>query len=405
MRKKRIAIIGTVGLPASYGGFETLAEHLVDELAGEFDMTVYCTAKKYPKQSRQSYYKGARLKYLPFDANGLQSIIYDSLSILHALFYADVLLVLGVSGGFMLPFVKSFTSKKIIVSIDGIEWKRNKWSKLARWYLWAAEWVAVRYSHADISDNESIQDYTAIRYKTLSHIIEYGADHTLQVKPTQEDRSKYDFVGQPYAFKVCRIEPENNIHVVLEAFSKLPKHKLVLVGNWKNSEYGKTMRETYGRFSNIHLLDPIYNQRELDMLRGNCLVYIHGHSAGGTNPSLVEAMYLGLPVIAYDVTYNRTTTEKKALYFRSADDLVHVIEHTTVACLKRHALIMKTIADRRYTWKQIANRYRYLVMKVLQASGKERIEPTKVISIFSSDYLHQNGMAHLQSPSYFFEKR
>lgn len=405
MRKKRIAIIGTVGLPASYGGFETLAEHLVDELSAEFDITVYCTAKKYPKKDRQSIYKGARLKYLPFDANGLQSIIYDSISILHALFYADVLLVLGVSGGFMLPFVKLFTNRRIIVSIDGIEWKRNKWSKLARWYLWAAEWVAVRYSHADISDNESIQDYTAIRYKTLSHIIEYGADHTLQVKPSLEDRKKYSFIGKPYAFKVCRIEPENNIHVVLEAFTQLPRHTLVMVGNWNNSEYGKQMRATYGSYENIHLLDPIYNQRELDMLRGNCLVYIHGHSAGGTNPSLVEAMYLGLPVIAYDVTYNRTTTEKKALYFRTSKDLVAIIQNTSIPMLKRYAMVMKTIADRRYTWKQIANRYRFLVLKVLQSSGKERIAPSKITGMFSKEYLLKNGMAHLESPTYFFEKR
>ncbi|MCU0323619.1 MAG: DUF1972 domain-containing protein [Chitinophagaceae bacterium] len=297
-KKPKIAIIGTVGLPAKYGGFETLAEHLVDEMSNQFDISVYCTKKKYPKGSRPKKYKGAKLIYLPFDANGLQSVVYDSLSILHALFFADVLLILGVSGGFMLPFVKLFTNKKIIISIDGIEWKRNKWSKLAKWYLWAAEWMAVKFSHADISDNESIQDYTAIRYKTLSNIIEYGANHTMQVKAEPEDKQKYPFLTMPYAFKVCRIEPENNIHVVLEAFSKLPQHTLVMVGNWKNGEYGIELRKQYQSFSNIILLDPIYNQRELDLLRSNCLVYVHGHSAGGTNPSLVEAMYLGLPVIA-----------------------------------------------------------------------------------------------------------
>ena len=117
--------------------------------------------------------------------------------------------------------------------------------------------------------------------------------------------------------RVCRIEPENNVHVVLKAFAQLPEKTFVMVGNWNNSEYGKSMKADYGNYSNIHLLDPIYDQVKLDKLRSNCLVYIHGHSAGGTNPSLVEAMYLGRPVIAFDVSYNCVTTENKALYFKN----------------------------------------------------------------------------------------
>jgi glycosyltransferase involved in cell wall biosynthesis len=403
MKKPKFAIIGTVGLPAKYGGFETLAEHLVDEMSNQFDISVYCSKKKYPKVSRPAKYKGAKLIYLPFDANGLQSIIYDSISILHALFFADVLMILGVSGGFMLPFVKIFTKKKIIISIDGIEWKRKKWSKLAKWYLWAAEWVAVKFSHADISDNESIQDYTAIRYKTLSNIIEYGADHTMQVKAEPEDKQKYPFISMPYAFKVCRIEPENNIHVVLEAFSKLPQHTLVMVGNWKNGEYGIELHKQYQAFSNIILLGPIYNQRELDLLRSNCLVYVHGHSAGGTNPSLVEAMYLGLPVIAYSVTYNKTTTENQAFYFKNADELTTIIANTRLAAYKEKAAILKEIALRRYTWKVIADKYAYLVKKVLTVSSKSKLQPTASLRL-TKDSLIQNELGHLQSPLNFYEK-
>ena len=180
-KKTKVAIIGTVGIPAKYGGFETLAEHLARHMSDDFRLYVYCTKKKYAKAQRQKTFLGARLIYLPMDANGISSIFYDCLSILHALLYADVLLVLGVSGGILLPFIRRFTRKKIIVSIDGIEWKRDKWIRPAKLYLWWAEKMAVRYSHADISDNESIQDYTAYRYKTLSNIIEYGADHTLRV--------------------------------------------------------------------------------------------------------------------------------------------------------------------------------------------------------------------------------
>ncbi|MFM9907794.1 MAG: DUF1972 domain-containing protein, partial [Chitinophagaceae bacterium] len=246
--KKKIAIIGTVGIPAKYGGFETLTEHLVKEIGDTYNITVYCTTKKYPKKDRKTKYLSANLKYLPLEANGIQSIPYDTLSIIHAIFYADVLLVLGVAGAWILPLVRLFTRKKIIISIDGIEWKRDKWNRLAKWYLWWAEKIAVKYSHADISDNESIQDYTAVRYKSLSNIIEYGADHTIKVKPTDRDKEMYPFLCLPYAFKVCRIEPENNIHIVLEAFSKMNKYTLVMIGNWNNSEYGKNLKNKYAAF-------------------------------------------------------------------------------------------------------------------------------------------------------------
>lgn len=400
--KKKLAVIGTVGLPAKYGGFETLVDHLVRNLGEQYEMTVYCSKKKYPADKRPSKYLCARLKYLPFDANGIQSIPYDTLSILHALFYADVLLILGVAGAWILPFVKIFTHKRIIISIDGIEWKRDKWRLFAKLYLWWAEKIAIRYSHIDISDNESIQDYTAVRYGSLSRIIEYGADHTMAVKPSTEDKKKYPFVRFPYAFKVCRIEPENNVHEVLEAFSELQKHKMVIIGNWNNSEYGRNLREQYNHCKNIVMLDPIYDQRILDMLRGNAHVYIHGHSAGGTNPSLVEAMFLGLPVICYGVSYNRTTTEGKALFFKNASELMDIIQTVKIERLKELACTMKEIADRRYTWEVIADKYDYLIKEALSSKKKPAVSP-KMKAIDKQVLLAQNA-SHLKYQKLFFEK-
>jgi len=401
--KKKIAVIGTVGLPAKYGGFETLADHLVQNLGDEYDMTVYCSGKKYDSTQRRRRYKNARLKYLPLEANGIQSIPYDSLSILHAVFYADVLLVLGVAGAWLLPFIKLFTSKKIIVSIDGIEWKRDKWNLPAKLYLWWAEKIAVKYSHIDISDNESIQDYTAVRYGSLSRIIEYGADHTTLVKPTAQDKKEYPFIKLPYAIKVCRIEPENNVHEVLEAFSRLPRRKMVIVGNWNGSLYGRNLRDKYDHCENIFMLDPIYNQRTIDLLRGNAFLYIHGHSAGGTNPSLVEAMYLGLAIICYGVSYNKTTTEDKALYFKNADDLVKIIEDLRIEPLKELAAAMKEIAHRRYKWKVIADKYKYLVAEALDIKAKIPVAP-KTTEINTQALLTLNA-AHLKHQNFFFEKR
>ena len=398
---QKVAIIGTVGLPARYGGFETLADHLVRNMGDNYDITVYCSGRKYPKEERKNKYFGARLVYLPLDANGIQSILYDTLSIIHALFFADVLLVLGVAGAWVLPFVRLFTNKRIIISIDGIEWKRDKWSRPAKLYLWWAEKLAVKYSHIDISDNESIQDYTAQRYGSLSRIIEYGADHTRPASMNNELLTQYPYLRNPYAFKVCRIEPENNIHVVLEAFRKLPKHQLVIIGNWNNSDYGVRLRNEFGSCANIHMLDPIYDQGKLDMIRSNATLYIHGHSAGGTNPSLVEAMYLGLPVFAYHVSYNRTTTEGKAQYFSGSEDLYQLIKNTDYTTLTQLGATMKEVASRRYTWELVARKYELLVEEALSTNGKSDVAP-KVTK--ADNLLKDLQIEHLRHHKMFYEK-
>ena len=398
---KKLAIIGTVGLPANYGGFETLTSHLVDHLSEDYDMTVYCSGKRYPKEERVPEYKNARLKYLPLDANGVQSIFYDTLSIIHALLYADILLILGVSGAWILPFVKIFTNKKIVISIDGIEWKRNKWSLPAKMYLYWAEKIAVKFSHIDISDNESIQNYTALRYGSLSNVIEYGADHTMQVEPEKEDVNKYPFLAKPYAFKVCRIEPENNVHDVLSAFNKTKRLPIVMVGNWKNSAYGIELKEKYKNSKNVLLLDPIYNQRNLDLLRSNTTLYVHGHSAGGTNPSLVEAMYLGLPVFAFGVSYNRTTTEDKASYFHNEAELIELINKTDLKQLGEMAKNMLEIAKRRYNWKLIASKYNQLFLMAFKTKEKKNVMPS--IAGWSSSDLKGLKAAHLSNHHLFYE--
>lgn len=400
--KKKLAIIGTVGLPAKYGGFETLADHLVTHLSKDHDITVYCSKKKYTEEERISEYKGAKLKYINLDANGVQSIPYDTISILHALFTSDVLLVLGVAGAWILPFVRFFTNKKIIISIDGIEWKREKWSLPAKLYLRWAEKMAVRYSHIDISDNESIQDYTALRYGTVSRVIEYGADHTMKVVPTTEDEKKYPFLVEDYAFKVCRIEPENNVHIVLEAFKKMATKKLVMVGNWDLSNYGQKLKAQYGQVSNITLFDPIYDQRSIDLLRSNAAIYIHGHSAGGTNPSIVEAMYLGLPILAYGVSYNRTTTEDKAIYFKTEEDLIAKLLNTDINTLKSLGIEMKSIAERRYIWSLVTNKYRGLILESFIKKKKQEIVPKA--SKIKDEYLESLDLKHLKTTKLIFEK-
>ena len=399
--KKRVAVLGTVGLPANYGGFETLTDHLVTQLNQRYDMTVYCTTKKYTKEERVDSYKGAKLKYINLNASGMMSVLYDAVSILHSLRKNDILLILGVAGAWILPFIRIFTKKRIIISIDGIEWKRAKWGLIARLYYRWSEKIAVKYSHIDISDNESIQNYTAMRYGTVSRIVEYGSDHTLTVDPTPADIEKYPFLDTEYTFNVCRIEPENNIHIILKAYDRLVGKKLVIVGNWDKSDYGRKLKSEYSDIENITLYDPIYDQRTIDLLRGNASLYIHGHTAGGTNPSLVEAMYLGLPIISHGVSYNRVTTENKAIYFKSEADLLSAILSTNENRLAAIGAEMKAIAKRRYRWELIANKYADLFEEVFTISAKQRI--TYKTSEIGADILDELELAHLKSPKLIFE--
>ncbi|MEO1627271.1 MAG: glycosyltransferase, partial [Bacteroidota bacterium] len=177
----------------------------------------------------------------------------------------------------------------------------------------------------------------------------------------EEDAKAYPFLNAPYAFGVARIEPENNIHLLLEAFRAHRDLPLVIVGNWNRSDYGRQLRRQYAGCENIHILDPIYEPSHLNLLRSNAKVYLHGHSAGGTNPSLVEAMYLGLPILSYDVIYNRITTEHKAMYFTDTMDLQLQLIKLSSADLHNCSLAMQRIARRRYRWSVIANKYCKLV--------------------------------------------
>lgn len=352
---KKIAIIGTVGLPAKYGGFETLTEHLTRQLSSDFDITVYCSSAFY--NEKLDTHNGAHLKYIRLNANGVQSIVYDIISVFNALCFADTLLILGVSGCTVLPFVRLFSKKKIIVNIDGLEWKRAKWGKAAKWFLKYSEKLAVRHADVVIADNKVIQEYVEKTYGKKASLIAYGADHTHKEVLTKELLCTYPFLSKAYAFKVCRIEPENNVHLILEAFSEYSMLNIVLVGNWRNSTYGKQLKLQFDSFENIYLLDPIYDQNILNQLRSNCHLYIHGHSAGGTNPSLVEAMYLKLPIIAFDINYNAETTDNKALYFKSKIDLIQHLISLNKNEISRMGIEMKNIANDRYTWKKISDKY------------------------------------------------
>lgn len=351
---KKIAIIGTVGVPACYGGFESLVENLLDYTPEDVEYIVFCTSQKY--KQKLEIYKGAKLKYLDLNANGKDSIIYDYKSMKMSL-DSDIMLILGVSGCIFLPFIRRKYKGKIITNIDGLEWKRDKWNFIAKWLLHYSEKMAVKYSDIVIGDNKGITDYVKEAYKKEAVLIAYGGDHVSKV---EDDTlyEKYPFCKNSYSVTVCRIEPENNIHVILEAFSKMSGNQLVMVGNWKNGEYGSELKEKYSKFDNIHLLDPIYENHTINWIRSNASVYVHGHSAGGTNPSLVEAMNFGLPILAFDCVYNRETTMNECLYWKNSEDIQYFFQ--SIPDLDSIASKMQDIGKKLYSWEKIAEQYNSL---------------------------------------------
>lgn len=357
----KVAIIGTVGVPACYGGYETLVENLLDYKQNpDLEYRIYCSTKAY--KERKKNYKGAKLIYIPFNANGTQAPIYDTISLIHAFFTSDIILSLGTVGSFILPFIKLFSKKKVIFNLDGLDNEREKFNSFSQKVIGYARRIAARHGSICISDNQGIKDYAQRVYNRDSELIEYGGD---QAKPINNEKKLTEVYGlkpDKYSFKVARIEPENNIETILQAYSELPTESLVIVGNWNRSDFGRKMRETYSICPNIQLFDPIYEPTEINLLRSNCKLYIHGHSAGGTNPSLVEAMNLGLPIIANGVIYNRETTEHKASYFTDKDSLKARVTELSSDNAKRLQIgsSMFEIAKRRYTWKRIVNLYENL---------------------------------------------
>lgn len=353
---KKVAIIGTQGIPANYGGFETLVENIIgDNCSGDIQYTVFCSSKDMPSKIKE--HKGARLKYVPLRANGVQSIPYDILSMMRSICGYDTILILGVSGCIFLPVFKLFCRKKIIVNIDGLEYRRAKWKGWVKKFLKFSEKCAVRFANVIITDNKGIQDYVKQEYKKDTTLIAYGGNHAL-IDITKEREAEilkqYNLEPGGYSMSVCRIEPENNCHMTLEAF-KNSKEKLVFIGNWHRNDYSRKLKEEYSKYSNITLLNSIYDLDILYTLRKNAKNYIHGHSAGGTNPSLVEAMFFGRPILSFDVIYNRETTKNKAHYYTNADDLLQLIEQGV-----DNGKELKQIACEEYTWSKIAKEYEAL---------------------------------------------
>lgn len=352
-KKIKLSIIGSVGLPANYGGWETLVDNVIEFIAKDFNITVFCSSKVY--KTKIFNYKNVRLFYVNLYPNGFSSIFYDLISMVRAIRISNIMLILGVSGCIFLPLIKIFYNGKIIVNTDGIESERLKWGYFTKIFLRCSEALAIKFADCVVVDNQGILNHIFKKYGRTSTQIAYGGDHAKKIRLRPNVKKTFNIPNR-YAFKVARIEPENNIEMILNCFCKI-KFPLVIVGNWQSSQYGKDLLKKFKKISNIHILDAIYDLTILDQIRSNAYIYIHGHSVGGTNPSLVEAMFLGLPIFAYDVNFNRYTTDNSCLYFKNEKELNLLIKNIDKNLISRIAIKMKKIANQKYQWSKISQQY------------------------------------------------
>ena len=359
--KIKLAIVGIEGLPNRYGGFETLASFLVKYLGDDFKMTVYCSSKDIV--SNNASYETAHLKYIPFSSHGWQGILYDILSLRDALKSNDIVLFLGFGAGIYFPFITKKDRAKLILNFGGLDWQRSKWNFLTRKLIQFFEALMVKNINWVIADNKKIAQYIQKRYQKIPVEITYGGDQVNAIELSTEIKSRYPFLNQAYACAVCRIQPDNNVEMILKAFSKT-KYPLVMIGNWDSSVFGKQCRARYGNYKHIHLMDAIYEQSLLNMIRSNSSIYIHGHSAGGTNPSLLEAMYLGLNIFAYQSGYNEITTDHLAIYFKTDVELTSLVRNFGEQDNQERRNMMQSYAKQHYTWRKVAASYKELFLNV-----------------------------------------
>lgn len=336
---QRLGLIGCVGIPNRYGGFESFAEHLSPCLQSRgLQVIVSCEQARYAEDLSPTY-NGVRRLFIPIRANGALSPLHDLAAFAATLGKADHILVLGVSGGIFFPLFRllaSITGRRLLVNIDGVEWRRTKFGRFKRKFLYVSDWLAQRFSHSVIYDNQALAPY--VNYPAKSYCVAYSGDHA--IRHARTDLVPWQGGEATYALTVCRIEPENNCELLLEGFlaSSLPEYRFV--GNWNASEYGRQLRSRYGHHPRLRLMDPVYDSHRLYELRAGCSHYLHGHSVGGTNPSLVEMFYFQCLLLCFDCSFNRHTARHGAAYFANASDLAQQLTrlHAHAALQERDSL-------------------------------------------------------------------
>jgi glycosyltransferase involved in cell wall biosynthesis len=357
----RIALLGTRGVPPRYGGFETAVDEIGSRLAARgHSVTVYC---RNPGQTLTEY-RGMHLVNLPaLRTKTTETLSHTGASVAHLVHHAPRPEAAFVFNAANAPYIKPLqrAGVPVAVHLDGLESKRAKWRGLGSRYFSWAERASIRWADAVVADSSDIAAYIERVYGRSAEYIPYGAP---VIEPASDRLHEVGLSPNNYALAVARFEPENQLLEIARAYhaSSAP-WPLALVGDSPYSrDYVDAVTEVASRDARISILGSIYDQDLLDQIYGGCHLYVHGHSVGGTNPSLLRALGAGAPVLSYDVAFNREVTGGHAAFWNAPTQLaalLNSIDTSTEQWIERRRAARDHVAEH-YQWDSVATRYETL---------------------------------------------
>ena len=366
--------MGTRGVPASYGGFETAVEEIGKRLAAHgHDVTVYC---RNPGQTLTEF-EGMQLVNLPALRHRMtETLSHTGLSAARAIIKdkPDVALVLNAGNAPLLKPLKA-AGIPVAVHLDGLESKRGKWRGAgSRYYRWA-EKVAVNQGDEVIADAQAIGDHVRAAYGRTCTVIPYGAD---VIDPGSDRLAELDVIRRDYHLIVARLEPENHVLEAVHGYTISEETRpLLVVGSAPYSQwYVDRVHAVAAESNSVRMVGAIYDRELLDQLYANARSYIHGHSVGGTNPSLLRAMGAGAPVLAFDCEFNREVTANRAFFWSDADSLATVLDEIAEGEAEEQLAEFSQAGRQRiaeqYRWDAVADDYEAMLVRLMGLRRKSR---------------------------------
>jgi glycosyltransferase involved in cell wall biosynthesis len=362
----KIAFVSTRGIPNNYGGLEEFAEHVSVGLVKKGHDVIVYNPNSHPYDKEKFFGVRIKKKFSPEKKIGTAAnFIYDYLSLRDALREkCDVILICGYTTASISFYVCPFKNSKIITNIDGLEWKRSKWSpaiqRLTRWF----EKIAIEKSHALVADNIGIEKYLDENFSKPSYFIPYAANI---LASNESVLDKYNLQKYSYHVMIGRLEPENNIEMILDGVvfsaSEIP---CVVFANYK-TKYGQFLVEKYKNCKKIIFSGWASGQETLYQLRHFAKIYFHGHSVGGTNPSLLEAMAAETYIAAHDNIFNKNVLGADALYIASASDVKNIIDGFDNHSSQRLSFEANNLQKIKtfYNWENITNMYEKMFLELI----------------------------------------
>lgn len=370
----RIALLGTRGVPARYGGFETALDEIGRRLveAGH-DVTVYCRTGNSGQSPEPRTHLGMKLVYLPaVKKSALETLSHTFLTAFHLLTRPryDAYVLCNAANSPALPLLR-LRGTPVAVHVDGLEWRRSKWGPVGQKYYRIAEALSVRWADALIADAYGIQCYYKDEFGAVTDGIAYGAPI---VDPGTDKLAEVGVEPGRFHLVVARFEPENHVHLMIEGYlASHAQDPLIVVGSSPYSdEYVESLQALAARSDKVHMIGGVWDQDLLDQLYANATTYLHGHSVGGTNPSLLRAMGAGAHTVAYDVVFNREVAGPDAAYAADAAGVAAAIDAAEADrdAARAAGQALKERASRLYRWDDVARDYADLCARMARGESQ-----------------------------------